>query len=376
MPARIDGSSVRKLRIMMLGLRSLGSGQGGVEAHVLQLATEIDRLGHSVEAIVRSPYAGSSPSTLGREIRVRPLWSPRHQATEALIHSILGVLYAAVRRPDVLHIHAIGPALVTPLARALGLRVVVTHHGEDYRREKWGWFARKMLLLGERFGAYLASRRICVSPSLAAALSEKYDRSYDYIPNGVRALERVDTAECPERLGLEPGRYILHVGRLVPEKRQLDLIELIDRIGERHNLRLALVGAADHESAFSREVVARAARSPRTVLCGFQSNRPLAELFSHCAVFVLPSTHEGLPIALLEAMSYGCRVVASDIEANLNVGLGDAAYFRTGDLCGLERAVEHALTLPTPVNWKRKLAPFNWNEIASETLRVYEDATR
>lgn len=367
---------MRKLRIMMLGLRSLGIGQGGVEAHVSQLATEIDRLGHSVEAIVRSPYAGSQPSTFGREIKIQPMWSPRHHTTETLIHSLLGVLHAAVYRPDILHIHAVGPALVTPLARALGLRVVVTHHGEDYHREKWGWFAKRVLLLGERWGTLLSRRRICVSPSLATSLSTKYGKHYDYIPNGVLPFERSASAETPLRLGLDPGKYLLHVGRIVPEKRQLDLIDLIDRVGERHGLKLALVGAADHASAYSRAVADRAARSARTVLCGFQSGRALAELFSNCAVFVLPSSHEGLPIALLEAMSYGCRIVASDIEANRNLALDTPCYFATGNIDALDRAVEHALTLPFPADWRDRLAPFDWKRIAVETVKVYEDALR
>jgi glycosyltransferase involved in cell wall biosynthesis len=112
------------------------------------------------------------------------------------------------------------------------------------------------------------------------------------------------------------------------------------------------------------------------VLCGFQSGRALAELFSNCAVFVLPSSHEGLPIALLEAMSYGCRIVASDIEANRNLALDTPCYFATGNIDALDRAVEHALTLPFPADWRDRLAPFDWKRIAVETVKVYEDALR
>lgn len=363
-----------KPRIMMLGLRSLGAGQGGVEAHVGQLAAEIDKLGLPVEAIVRTPYAGSQPATKGNAIRIRPLWSPRNQSTEALVHSLLGVFYAAIRRPDILHIHAVGPALVAPLARLFGLRVVFTHHGEDYNREKWGTVAKRMLRLGEWCGSRLSRRRICVSPSLAASLSAQYGTPYAYVPNGVHPFERVASADRPRELGLEPGRYVLHVGRIVPEKRQLDLIEMIDAIGDKHSLKLALVGAADHQSEYSRAVQARAARSPRTVLCGFQSGLALAELFSNCAVFALPSSHEGLPIALLEAMSYGCPVVASDIEANRNVGLPETSYFPLGDQAALTSAVEAALAGPCPADWSTLLAPFDWQQIAQATVRLYEEA--
>jgi glycosyltransferase involved in cell wall biosynthesis len=365
---------MKQLKIMMLGLRSVSGSQGGVETHVLQLVRELDELGHAVEVIERKPYTAKSGFSLGREVRTTPIWSTRGQSTEALLHSILGVFYAAAKRPDILHIHAVGPALVAPLARAFGLRVVVTHHGEDYLREKWGWVAKRVLRLGEWCAARFAGGRICVSPSLSKKLSLRYGKTFHYIPNGVRAGRRTDSTDAVRRLGLLPGGYVLHVGRVVPEKRQLDLIEVVDRIGDRLSLKLALVGAADHEGAFSQAVRHSAARSSRTVLCGFQNGESLAELFNHCAVFALPSSHEGLPIALLEAMSFGCRVVASDIAANRDVGLEDSAYFPTGDLDALERAIQGSLSTCAPVDWAEKLAPFNWTRIAAETLDVYRRA--
>src|ERR1022692_2879905 len=136
---------------MVLGIRGMPNIQGGVETHAEQLYLRLAALGCKVEALVRTPFVPRGQRSLG-PIRIRRLWAPQRAGVEALVHSVIGVLYAGFARPDILHIHGIGPAIVTPIARLLGLRVVVTHHGRDYEREKWGAFARWVLRLGERFG--------------------------------------------------------------------------------------------------------------------------------------------------------------------------------------------------------------------------------
>jgi glycosyltransferase involved in cell wall biosynthesis len=368
----------RRPDVLMLGLRAIGQGQGGVEAHVDQLSQEVDREGYSIEAVVRSPYAGSDASERGNATRVVPIWSPKGQSTEAIVHSLLGLLYAAWRRPRVVHVHAVGPSLVVPVARMLGLRVVVTHHGEDYNREKWGRAAKLALRLGETFGARFANERICVSPSLARSLSRRYGKPFRFIPNGVRRMTPVASAGVLDELGLERGNYILHVGRIVPEKRQLDLIAALAGI-DRPGLKLVLVGAADHASGYSREVAERADAMPDVVLAGFRSGLALEELFSHAGVFALPSTHEGLPIALLEAMAYGCPVVASDIEANRNLGLPEDCYFKTESVDALREHIVATLDGRTGdgrVDWHALLASYQWPEIAAKTIETYRAAMR
>ena len=362
--------------VLMIGLRSFGRGQGGVEAHVERLSEELDQAGYVVEVAVRTPYSGKKATARGRAIRIVPIWSPKGRATEAIIHSLLSVIYAAVRRPRILHIHAIGPSLMIPLARAFGLRVVFTHHGEDYNREKWGRIARTALKLGERFGARWANRRICVSRSLASNLSEKYKVQFRYIPNGVQSAVRINSSEILKKLGLSSGRYVLHVGRVVPEKRQADLISAIEKL-DAQDVKLVLVGTPDHESEYSRHVDALASHSSRVTQAGFQSGLALAELYSHAGLFALPSTHEGLPIALLEAMSYSCRVIASDIDANLNLSLPTNCYFPVTSIDALVEKLQHAFSEGNEalvVDWSKYLETFDWREIASKTGEVYEEA--
>ncbi len=216
------------MRVMVLGIRGIPSVQGGVETHAEQLYERLARLGCQVEVVVRTPFVPASLRSFG-SIRIRRIWSPRRSGFETLIHSILGVLYAGVTRPDLLHIHAIGPAIVTPLARLLGLRVVVTNHGPDYDRDKWGPVARLVLRTGERLGMRWANARIAISHVIEQLVLEKYGRDSDLIPNGAVPVTALADHSLIDRLGLQRRRYFVHVGRIVPEKRQLDLIAAFAR---------------------------------------------------------------------------------------------------------------------------------------------------
>jgi glycosyltransferase involved in cell wall biosynthesis len=361
---------------MMLGLRSVAKGQGGVEAHVDQLTQEFDRAGLTVEIVVRTPYSGKARTERGLATRIVPIWSPVRQSLEAFIHSALGVWYAARARPRILHIHAVGPSLVAPLARLAGLAVVTTHHGEDYNREKWGPIARTMLRLGEWSAARFSNARIVVSSSLALQLGSKYGVEFHYVPNGVRLPTPVGTRFSLEEWGLDPGRYLLSVGRIVPEKRQLDLIKAFADLAV-PDAKLVIAGAADHASEYSREVSRMAAETPGVIMVGFVTGQPLAELYSNAGLFVLPSSHEGLPIALLEAMAYGNRVLASDIDANLNVGLPAECHFPLGDLAALTEALHEWLAKCEPgarADWSQLLAGYDWTDIAQRTLAIYRSA--
>jgi glycosyltransferase involved in cell wall biosynthesis len=325
-----------------------------------------------VEALVRSPFVPSDRRAFG-SIRIRRLWSPRGAGIEAFIHSVIGVLYAGIARPDILHIHGIGPAIVTPIARLLGLRVVVTHHGRDYEREKWGTFARWVLRLGERFGMKSSHARISISKTIAQLVLAQYGRESYVIPNGVVAVELLADDQHVRRFGLEPGRYFLQVSRMVPEKRQLDLIRAYASAKPK-GWKLALVGALDSD-CYSQKLGA-AAKDAGVVLTGYLSGEPLRQLYSHAGAFILPSSHEGLPIALLEALSYGLPVLASDIPANVEVGLETSNYFPLGDTAVLADRLKQLTEAPpneearaTRQRWTSQR--YDWGEIAEETFEVY-----
>ena len=369
--------SVRPLKVMVLGVRGIPSVQGGVETHAEQLYERLSHMDCDVEVLVRTPFVPASRTSFG-SIRLRRIWSPKSTGYETLVHSVLGVLYAAVVRPDVLHIHAIGPAIVTPIARFLGLRVVVTNHGPDYDRDKWGPFAKWVLRTGESLGMRCANARIAISKVISRLIEEQYHRESVLIPNGaVPVKPQSETSEL-ERLGLQRGKYFLQVSRIVAEKRQLDLIKAFAST-RAPGWKLVLVGAGAGE--YGQAVKALAAQTPGVVLAGFQRGAALGQFYTHAGAFVLPSSHEGLPIALLEALSFGLPVLASDIPANLELALPASSYFPMGDTAALaERLSILAQSHPDEAasegrkRWVHER--YDWARIAQQTREVYDRVVR
>lgn len=365
------------MKVMVLGVRGLPNVQGGVETHAEHLYPRMVELGCEVEIIVRSPFVPRDVRRLG-PIRITRIWSPTYPGLEALLHSLLGVIYAGFKRPDVLHIHAVGPALVTPIARLLGLRVVVTHHGPDYHRDKWGRFARFVLEAGEWAGMRYANVRIAISKVIADMVRSKYAAQAEIIPNGVPAAALQASSEHVEAYGLAPRKYFLQVSRIVPEKRQLDLIAAYVA-AQPCDWRLVLVGGIDATS-YTRAVTA-AASAAGVVLTGYLRGVALQQLYSHAGAFVLPSSHEGLPIALLEALSFGLPVLASDIPANLEVALDGSSYFALGNVGALAQSLRTISGTADDDHARAKRREFvarlyDWNTIAGQTLVAYRKANR
>ena len=371
--AVVDGTA-RHRRVMFLGLRGIPGVQGGVEKHVELLGVELAQRGWEVEVVGRSRYLPHAGPITWKGVKVSPLWAPRRMALEALVHTCLGVLRAGVTRPDIVHIHAVGPALMVPLARLLGLRVVVTHHGYDYDREKWGGLARRMLKLGERLGMRLSHGRIAISNEVARTMAGRYGRPVAFIPNGVAVSHDGSGDAILAEFGIQPKRYALLAARFVPEKRQLDLIRAFAKTAPGYQLVLA--GGAEFETAYSREVVELAASVPGVVLTGFQRDARLASLFANAALFVLPSSHEGMPIALLEAMGFGLPVLASDIVPNRELRLAEEDYVPLGDIETLARKMGERLAAPLPEAESKALAAriaatYSWSGIAQKTHELY-----
>lgn len=366
----------RPIRVMMLGLRGFPGVQGGVETHAENLCPLLVEMGCVVTVLVRPSF---QPAEIGPEwkgVKFVSIWAPKSKGLEAFLHSFLCVLYAAFKRPDILHIQAIGPATMTLLARLLGLRVVVTHHSQNYDHQGWGRFSRFILRMGERLGMRYSNARIVISKALANIVLQSHKCDSTIIPNGV-VLPVIPTSTVTlDLFGLEPRKYIVLVGRIVAEKRHLDLIEAFSRAAI-PGWKLVIVGASDHPDGYAREVLRRAKMSSDVVCTGLQTGNALRELYGHAGIFVLPSSHEGLPIALLEALSYGLPVVASDISANTEVGLCKEHYFPLGKIDVLAERLREFSTQPISqddIDQRRAFVSsrFNWHDIARKTVDVYE----
>lgn len=323
-----------QIEVLTFGFRGFPDVQGGIETHVEHLAPRLVERGIGVTACVRSPYVGSQNAGAWKGVRLLRVWTVRQTQIETVLHSLLCAVLAGLLRPDIVHIHGVGPALFAPLVRLLGLKVVVTHHGPDYDREKWGTAAKLVLRAGEALGMRYAHRRIVISDTIRRIVEERYGTPCVVVPNGI-VVQR-----CPLGLGivseleLEPGRYILTVGRLVPEKRQSDLIRAFEMAGLA-GWKLVIVGAHDHDSSYARSLIRQAQATPGVIVAGFQTGDELRRLYGNAGLFVLPSSHEGLAIVLLEAMSYGLPVLVSDIPPNLEILRDPARSFPTGDIAAL-----------------------------------------
>uniref|UniRef100_A0A9E7ZN90 Glycosyltransferase family 4 protein n=1 Tax=Bosea sp. NBC_00436 TaxID=2969620 RepID=A0A9E7ZN90_9HYPH len=372
------GARLPERKIVFVGLRGVPEIQGGVETHVAAISTRLVERGWRVEVLGRAPYLTSQRPYTWKGVTVTPVWAPRSRSFEALLHTMLGLFVAARGNPDLVHIHAIGPALLTPLARLLGLHVVVTHHGFDYERQKWGSVARSVLRTGEAMGMLFSHANIGVSKAIVEAVRRKFSVGATFIPNGVERPTQADPDTSHlDRIRVRPQRYILSVGRIVEEKRHLDLIEAFARLAD-PNLKLVIAGAADHTGPYQRAVEAAATATPGVVMAGFQRGEALFQLYRHAALFVLPSSHEGMPMVLLEALSYGVPCLASDIDANLAVDLGPEGYFPLGAVDRLAEAMQVKLAAPAPAesaaHAAQVLDSFGWGAIVDRTMDVYESA--
>jgi glycosyltransferase involved in cell wall biosynthesis len=366
-----------KGEIYIFGLRGFPEVQGGVETHVENLAPQLVHLGHKVTACFRSPYVGPQSNREWKGVRVLRLWTVRNTQFETILHSLVCAVVAGFRRPAIVHVHGIGPALVTPLLRLLGLRVVVTHHGEDYNREKWGWVARTVLRAGEAFGMRFAHKRIVISRGIEKLIATKYRKSCDVIPNGVVFSDLPAEEDRVLALGLEPGRYVLTVGRLVPEKRQLDLLRAFSDAAL-DGWKLVIVGRIDHKDKYADLLASEACVRENVVMAGFQGGESLRQLYAHAGLFVLPSSHEGLPIVLLEALSYGLPVLVSDIRSNLEVVSNPAQVFRMGDIQELSTKITVMTAVKLDPSQREALRHdcfdrYDWQEIAQRTSAAYNE---
>lgn len=364
------------MRICVSGLRGFPDVMGGIETHCQNLYPRLAARERDLAVTVygRTPYVGRAPYEY-RGVRIQPVWTMRSKLFETMLHTFLAVLRARFAdRADILHLHAIGPGLLTPFAGVLGMRVVATHHGRDYNRLKWGLAARLTLMAGEFVAVRFAAQTICVGRGATTALKARFPRRaarIHFIPNGAALAEIASGDDAVlDELGVSAGGYILAVGRLVPEKGFQDLIAAHAKAPSAPPL--VIVGAADHADAFSATLQANA--SPRVIFAGVRRGGPLAALYRGAGLFVLPSYHEGHPIVALEALRAGAPVLLSDIEPNRDIGLSEACHFPVGDVDALAARLEQGDYASLRNMDPTLLDAYDWERITADTAAVLRRA--
>ena len=366
------------MKVVVTGTRGIPNIMGGIETHCEELLPRMVQLGYDVTIIRRRKYIREDkPLTEWNGVKIIDIDVPKSKNFETIIHTFWAINKAKALGADLVHIHAIGPNLLSPYARMLGMRVVMTHHGPDYNRAKWGKVAKMMLKLGERLGCMFANHVIVISNTIKTLIEEKYGRTENVtlIHNGVKQAEKCSYPEYFHELGIEEDKYILGMCRFVPEKNLHHLVDafLLLKKSKRipDNMRLVLAGDVDFEDDYSMSLKKKANEN-NVVLTGFIKDRKLQSLLTNASCYCLPSSHEGLPIALLEAMSYDIPVVASDIPANMEIGLDDCHYFPCGNIEKLADRLENMISHSHKIQYDMSL--YSWNLKAQLTAEVYNKA--
>ncbi len=373
------------MKIAVLGLRSIGTpGSGGIEKAVEELAVRHVAAGHDVTVFCRARYAkDAGPVFRGVKIRALPAIYTKH--LEAISNTVVAIGHALTGY-DIVHVNATGPALLSFMPRLFGSKVVVTVHGLDWKREKWGGFASATLRFGAWASGAFPDRTIVVSKTLLRHYRDTYRRVVNYIPNGVSLPPASGAA--PESIGLVPGEYVLFLSRLVPEKGCHTLIEAFRRLDTQK--KLVIVGDHSHSEDYAANLQRLADGDPRIVFMGPLYGDAKDAAYRGACLFVLPSTIEGMALVLLEALSYGKGCLCSDIDENVEVidpsfdapGAEIAPVaerFRTGDVADLARALDALLKDPARVaalgaaGRSHVERAFNWDRIARQYLEVYEE---
>lgn len=374
------------MRIAMLGCRGLPATFGGVERHVEEIGARLVERGHEVTVYCRPHYSDPEVGPTYRGMRRVVLPGIASKRLDALSHTAVAAAHAAKQDFDVVHYHAVGPGLISPLSKAARRSaVVLTVHGLDFNREKWGVGARLALQVGARMSAFVPDRTIVVAEGLRQHYLDAYGVDTSYVPNGVtpasplRAGSREDLLE----LGVKPDDYLLSVGRLVPEKGNHLLLDAFGRLPEETRPGLVVVGGTSFTGSYVEELAQRAQRMPDVHLPGFLYGRQLQAAYAHAKLFVQSSTLEGMPLTVLEAAAHELPLVLSDIPVHVQLLGHDrpgARLFTSGDSASLLAALRRALSDPEAeaaggrAVGQELMARFSWDRAVDGVVDAYEQA--
>ena len=366
----IASAVVPRLRVAFIGGRGVVGKYSGIEAYYEEVGKRLAAWGHEVTVYCRNHFTPPGDSYLGMKIVRLPTIRSKH--LETLVHSALSTVHVLRQPCNIVHYHALGPALFSPVPQLFGKKTVVTVQGLDWQRKKWGRIASAVLRAGEWASAIFPDRTMVVSKTLERYYREVYGVTTLYIPNG-----GIDRGRHPDdsiaQWGLERGNYILFLGRISPEKGCHLLIEAYRQL--KTDVKLVLAGASSYCDDYSRRI--REQSGDNIKVLDWVAGPALDALLTNAMLFVLPSDLEGLSLALLDAMGAGLCVVASDAPENREA-VADAGFtFRRGDARDLAERLEFLLANPAVrqaagrVAKRRVQELYAWDVIARSIERAY-----
>jgi glycosyltransferase involved in cell wall biosynthesis len=369
-------------KIGVLGLRGIPQVMGGIETHCENLYPLLNQKDIEIILFARKPYVNPRFKEY-KGVKLYVLPCIKNKYLETYFHTLLGVWVAWLQSIDLLHIHAIGPGMFVPLARLLGMKVVFTHHGFDYQRKKWNRLAKWILKAGEFLACTCAHSVIAVADYIGESIQVRFKRQVHCLPNGVAAPSGQYAPEILAKYGLTKNKYIFALGRFVPEKGFHDLVQAYGKLlsldEKMRGIKLVIAGRADHHDQYSKTLLDFA--DENIIFTDFTSGAALHAIFSQARLFVIPSYHEGLPLALLEALSFGISSLASDIPAHLEIHLDRERYFKPGDINTLIKKMKKYCFKTNSAQQKSKglrliKSRYNWGKNAEQTYSIYKRLLR
>ena len=366
------------MKIAMIGHKRIPSREGGIEIVVEELSTRMVQKGHQVDVYNRKgKHVAGSEFNMKKikeynGVRIITIPTFEKKSLNAIVYSFFATIRALFGKYDVIHYHAEGPCVMLPIAHFFGKRCVATIHGLDWQRSKWGGFATKILLHGEKMAAKYADEVIVLSENVKKYFKDTYNRDVVYLVNGVNIPDILPDDIISKKFGVKEGEYILFLARIVPEKGLHYLINAF--MATDTDKKLIIAGSPSHSKDYYDEMRELASKDDRIKFIGFVQGDELKQLFSNCFLYVMPSDVEGMPISLLEALSYGRRCLVSDIPENVEATKEYAVTFKHSDVEDLKKMLAQCLKEEYVfhkecVNFVRE--KYYWDTIADATLELY-----
>lgn len=370
------------MRIAMIGQKGIPAQFGGIERHVDELSRELVRRGHEVTVYVR-PWYTPEAMTEYEGVKLIFIRSWHTKNFDAITHTFLSLMHVVTTKPDVIHIHGVGPALLAWIPRLFAPRskTVVTFHCVDRHQRKWSWFAQTMLHLGEWAACAFPHTTVVISHVLKEYCQNVYGYKTDYITNGVTPSV-VPPGRALAKWDLEKEKYFLMLSRLIPHKGAHYLVKAWRSLRTFHpesiaGFKLVIAGGSHFTDEYVEELYALAEKDPTIIFTDWVRGGEVAELVSSCKLFIHPSDVEGLPIGVLEAMAVGRPVLVSDIPEHREVLPDERFWFNHGDPEDLAESLRILLKSPALLseaaifNQERTAKEYNWKTIAAELETLY-----
>ena len=370
------------MKIAMIGHKRIPSREGGVEIVVEELSTRMVKKGNQVTCYNRRGKHVMNKDLKKRSIkeykgvRIKNVLTIDKKGLAAMTASFFATICALFSKAEVVHYHAEGPCAWMWIIKFFSRKkTIATIHGIDWKRAKWTGFATKYIKHGEKVAVKYADEIIVLSKNVQDYFYKEYNRKTVFIPNGVSKPNIEKAKLIKERFNLTKEDYILFLGRIVPEKGIHYLIEAYKTI--KTNKKLVIAGGASDTDSYYQELKEKSKNNKNIIFTGFVQGKELDELYSNAYIYCLPSDLEGMPLSLLEAMSYGNCCLTSDIPECATVIKDNGITFKKSNVKDLTKTLQKLCDDKELVKKYKEesqdyiLKEYNWDDVVDKTIELY-----